>query len=373
MSVKDSTPTANIKSSSSSNTIVLKGQCMEGITVVTINNRTYRLPTQTIPESFLKEKTTEIFVEAPSKNSSFPEDQLKKPAPPDNNKTQEEYNTLELNIPQIYHKFIIGKGGSSLNAIQRETSTNIKCTRGANIIVIKGTSKSVELAKNRLQDIVKVSTPKLPPNYFLSLPIADPRVNEKINAFHSGIMSMSLSDIYRSTLIRPVRLHITLGTLRLYRQEEVEGAVRLLKDLSTEISDLIGTKPVLAKLSGLSVMEEEQTKAQTLYARVEEPEDQEVLKSLYEFLKEKFTKAGYYKNENRPMKLHVTLIKTSFSDKSRGGGNKSSSRNTFSALPILENFGQIDFGTCLIDKLHICQMGGSNEKEYRSIGSINLS
>lgn len=41
----------------------------------------------------------------------------------------------------------------------------------------------------------------------------------------------------------------------MYRKEDIEGAVRLLKSLSKTIDGIIGTRTLVSTLSGLAVME----------------------------------------------------------------------------------------------------------------------
>jgi hypothetical protein len=43
--------------------------------------------------------------------------------------------------------------------------------------------------------------------------------------------------------------------LYLYRKKDIEGAVKLLKNLSSKIHELIGERTLVSILSGLSVME----------------------------------------------------------------------------------------------------------------------
>ena len=43
--------------------------------------------------------------------------------------------------------------------------------------------------------------------------------------------------------------------LHLYKKEEIDEAVKLLKSLSTEIIDLIGTRTLVSILTGLAVMD----------------------------------------------------------------------------------------------------------------------
>ena len=76
-----------------------------------------------------------------------------------------------------------------------------------------------------------------------------------METFRSDVLNLNLREIDESILIRPCSLHITIGVLNLYRKEDIEGAVKLLKSLSNEINDLIGTRTLVSMLTGLAVME----------------------------------------------------------------------------------------------------------------------
>eukprot|EP01135_Chromosphaera_perkinsii_P002133 Nk52_evm67s217 gene=Nk52_evmTU67s217 len=62
--------------------------------------------------------------------------------------------TLELKIPKEHYKFILGKGGKSLQALAEETSTNIQVPKqdeDSDVIRIAGTVENVEKARLEIQ------------------------------------------------------------------------------------------------------------------------------------------------------------------------------------------------------------------------------
>jgi activating signal cointegrator complex subunit 1 len=277
------------------------------------------------------------------------------------------------------HGLIIGRGGNTLRQINNETKTRITITRGNPVITISGVKIGVEMAKKRIEDIIESSIFKLPPTHFISLPLADTNLQRKVEIFKSDVLNLNIQGIDESLFIRPPSLHITIGMLHLYRNEDTEGAVKLLKSLSTEINDLIGNRTLVSILTGLAVMEPDPVKAHVLYTKVEEQNERDTLKKLGEYLIEKFADVGYLKKENRPLKLHVTLMKT----RHRDNGYSTSSNNyryrdqsyryPFNAVSVLNKFSSTEFGSNRIESIHISKIGEYDEcGRHHSEGCIKL-
>lgn len=98
-------------------------------------------------------------------------------------------------------------------------------------------------------------------------------------------------------------------------------------------------------------------------------EPQDDAQTLFRFCTEvieKMIQGGFMQRENRPLKLHATIVNTSHSKKGK-------SRIAFDARSILQNYGQVDFGQVRLDKLHLMKMGRTGpEKTYQSEGCILL-
>ncbi|RIA99241.1 AKAP7 2'5' RNA ligase-like domain-containing protein [Glomus cerebriforme] len=284
----------------------------------------------------------------------------------DDKDVHEGYITHTLNVPQRLHGLIIGKGGYTVKQIRAETKTKITTRSDENLVIISGTKDGVEMAKKRIEDIINSSIFKLPPTHFISLPLTATRLQSKVETFKSDVLKLNLQDVNKSIFINSLSLHITMGVLNLYRKEDIEGAVKLLKSLSTEINELIGTRSLVSTLTGLAVMEDDPVRTHVLYAKVEEPEGQNTLKKLGEYLIEKFAEAGYLKKENRPLKLHVTLIKTKEEEHHKH-------RPFFNAVPILNKFSGINFETIKLDSIHISKIGVVDKNGRHHIeGGIKL-
>ncbi|KAF0524791.1 AKAP7 25 RNA ligase-like domain-containing protein [Gigaspora margarita] len=349
-------------------------RCMRGITLIHVGKRIYRVPTASIPNNTIKH--TMLARQFSAIEDSEAKDETRGEAVDDKNKILSDTSpeiTINLTYPQHLQKFIFGKNGYTLNQIQRDSKTTITIKRGDDNVVIKGTKENTEKAKKRIENVVKWGIDKLQPTHFISLPLTDLLLQQKVADFQSGIASLAIPNIDKTIFIRPNSLHLTMGVLNLHMKEDIEGAVQLLKSLSAEIYDLVGTRSVVAKLLGIAIMENNPEKANVLYAKVEESEERDVIIKIAEFLTTKFTEAGYMKKENRPFKLHATLINTShrkFADKDK---HKRNNRIPFSAIQILNKYADFEYGTSRIEKIHISKIGAYDESGmHRSEGHITL-
>ncbi|CAG8560317.1 3130_t:CDS:2 [Diversispora eburnea] len=287
----------------------LMPRSMQGITLVSCGNRMFRVSTDSIPDKALP-------------GISY--------------------------ISWTYNWYFYGSKGRMINKLKYETKTSIRAIPENDEIEIEGRKMNVEQAKLMIEQVVEKNKTLVRPSHFLSLPLFDPSVQHKVEKFQNDILSLKLPNIDPSIMIKPSSLHITIGMLNLYKQEDIEGAVKLLK-----------------------------TQANVLYSEVE---DQDVITKLNEFLVPKFTIAGYMKNEDRPLKIHATIINTSHRRTEENGENKlykpnyrKMERKPFSAVRILNNFSNIDFGISRIEEIHIAKIGVFNEQgRHRSEGKHKL-
>lgn len=61
---------------------------------------------------------------------------------------------VEISIPREHHKFILGKGGKTLQQLELQTATKITMPRdGSDLIRIVGTKEGVDSARHEIQII----------------------------------------------------------------------------------------------------------------------------------------------------------------------------------------------------------------------------
>jgi 2'-5' RNA ligase len=196
-----------------------------------------------------------------------------------------------------------------------------------------------------------------------------------VSKFHDDVLALDVPQVDKSILNKPSTLHLTVGMLGLYREDDVKEAVQLLQKLSGEINAMVDKQVVMARLPGLAIMESDSTAAHVMYAKVEE---HSVLVRLAAILRSRFEEAGYLKRGT--LKYHATLINTSyrnayksFSANRKGRQRRDNKRIPFNAGRILDNFRHIDFGTCRIDTIALSRVGDRDANgDYIHEGYIKL-
>jgi len=143
------------------------------------------------------------------------------------------------------------------------------------------------------------------------------------------------------------------------------------KEETTTI-DAEEVKPLKVTLRGLESMHTP-SKTSILYAS---PTGDDRLYSFCKKLKDTFTEAGFILEENRPLKLHATIINTVYVPGVRGTGGghgKSKAKLTLDAREILEDFE--DFGWMAdvrVEKLAICKMGAQKNEDGEEEYAVEL-
>ncbi|KAI8336187.1 AKAP7 2'5' RNA ligase-like domain-containing protein [Chlamydoabsidia padenii] len=225
------------------------------------------------------------------------------------------------------------------------------------------------------------------PTHFLSFPIALPTLS---NALLEGNLASSLDP---SIMIPHRNLHITAGVLHLPTSNNIKKAIMILQNYCSTLNQ---DQPLLIDIQQLKVMQKDPRKAHVLYAQVSDRSEQKTLHGICDSIRQIMTKQGYMKNDNRPFKMHVTVINTIYGRKKTSAtlptlhdktGNKRHmdstvsatnskskwTREPFDATPILESLGQTHWGTIRIDTLHLMKMGRTGPLlTYESVSNFSI-
>ncbi|KAI9490925.1 AKAP7 2'5' RNA ligase-like domain-containing protein [Zychaea mexicana] len=356
-------------SSSSSRQRIVKS--MQGISLVKVQGRTYRVPTSSLDNNRQQSVGLETKnLDLPSSASSSDEEE-------GGTIYTEEILTIHHPVHPKFHGILIGKGGSTLKKLRIETGTRIDITKGKDYALIKGTQEKIDKATQAIEQVIQQAYDKARLTHFLSLPVTTAYTTRKLEEFHSSILSSTFKcdGMDPSILVLPANLHITLGVFKLLHQTEIERAVRFLKEECPKIvreAMADQDRALSVRLRNLAIMQSNPTQAHVLYIEPNEDKEDTPLKKLCQTLIDKMVQAGLMVPDDRPLKTHVTLINTanrSTSDES-GSNNK---RRPFDARPILKEYPHLDLGLVQLDKLHLMKMGRRGPgKTYISEGSISI-
>ncbi|KAI9308882.1 AKAP7 2'5' RNA ligase-like domain-containing protein [Cunninghamella echinulata] len=329
---------------------------LKGFTLVKVQDRIYRVPSDSINASNTK-------VDRPPK--------ILDTASVDTSTTiyTDEIITYYHPVQNIYHGLLIGKKGSTLKKLKLATGARIDVNSGKNSLMIKGVQPAIDHAIQLIDELLQQAIEKANVTHFLSFPIQSSYATRKYTDFqHAILQSTFKSDGFMNDfVIPPIKLHITLGVFKLLAQEDIEKAVQFLKnDIHVIVKELLDSEKILpVRLKGLAIMEDDKSKARVLYIQVHDESKNQVLVKLCDAIREKMINAGFMIDENRPLKLHVTLIKTKrVKDKEE--------RPVFDAQPILKTHGELDLGIIHLDKIHLMKMASASDGSYISEGSISI-
>ncbi|ORX58314.1 hypothetical protein DM01DRAFT_1223172 [Hesseltinella vesiculosa] len=332
----------------------MKALAMQGMSLVKVQSRTYRIPTASM--------TTKTVPQPP------------KPSTDDANDTiyTDEIVTHYHPVQRTYHGFLIGKGGSTLKRMKLETGTRIDITDGEDLVMIKGTQDKVDNAIQVIDAFLQQAKDKARLTHFVSLPTMSSHTTRKLDDFHKELASYKTDGITPDLLIPANKLHMTLGVCKLLSQPDLEKAIQVIKqELPAIIQPLVADEQtVCVRLKKLAIMEKQPSKARILYIEAQDETKNKILPKLCDAIRDKLMENGIILDENRPLKaclqIHITLIKARTCKAEEG-------RSTFDARKILKSHGDLDLGMVHLDKLHLMKMGPLHpDGTYISDGSIGL-
>ncbi|KAG1844451.1 kinase A anchor protein [Suillus tomentosus] len=232
------------------------------------------------------------------------------------------------------------------------------------------------------------------PTHFISLPIGHHvQLQESVKSFTDGLLNCkpALPGLDRGIVIAPRRLHLTLGVMTLENSpgssgRTLEDAQALLCTLRTRVMELLNGHSLSIPLTEMNIMNPDRGNADNAHVLWLGPsldtEDAQRLKSVSEFVNKAFSDAGFIQ-DRRPLKLHCTILNTSYRKPSR----QPFSYNAILMSPFIREFVRtpleshdfrdpvkVEFGTWSVDEIQICKMGSYGpEGEYVSCGCCSLA
>ncbi|KAH7832021.1 putative KH domain containing protein [Monocercomonoides exilis] len=293
--------------------------------------------------------------------------------------------TLVVQIPRVFHGFLIGKDNKKRTTIQQEC----RCTIGfpprgstSTSVVIKANSEKDLLAAHSMISLeIEHSKEVFHYTHFINIPLGfDPAFIECLTEFRENILleNAHARGMDESIVLQPWRMHLTLLTMKAFTDEDEAKIQSIFAQSVNEIAEIIGDEPLKIHLKGIELMNDDPTECHVLYLDVYEDESKDKLIAISDFFKQLFGRAGVVVEEERvpgaKIKLHATLINTKKrelpeSDSKTGEGKNSDSpkRKEFvKRIPvdcsgIVAKDGRRDFGVFLAPQLHLSRMGQAQE------------
>ncbi|PVD18764.1 hypothetical protein C0Q70_21316 [Pomacea canaliculata] len=294
--------------------------------------------------------------------------------------------SLRLQYHSTYFKFIIGKKGETKKRLETETKTRItipKMGQEGDIVIQGHEKKGVLSAKTRIEVLVDSARQRLPFTHFLSIPVQGEDVVEKFEDFKFQVIEDKRDSRIDATIFQnPQKLHLTIGTMVLLGESEIQQARNLLHDCYIHyISPILNQEPLMVDVQGLEYMNDDPGAVDVLYAKIK-PGPAAAKQALADVLVDKFSEAKLMQRQREQVKLHLTVMNTLFR-KDPGEGSAPLPQNTrgsvrdresFNASLILRTLGGFDFGSFQVDRIELSQRYSTGPNGYYiSSACVHLS
>ncbi|XP_060065477.1 activating signal cointegrator 1 complex subunit 1-like [Ylistrum balloti] len=302
---------------------------------------------------------------------------------------------LSIDIPSALFKHVIGRKGETRRRIENETKTQVRIPKAGQegpIVIVGAERKGIISAKTRIDVIVSTARQKEQFTHFLSIPITSAEVTNRFLEFKEDVLRECDGDrgIDSTIFQKPEKLHLTLGTLVLLSESEVQQTLDILQQCHEDlVCPILKGQMLCPRIQGVEYMNDDPSCVDVLYAKLEPGEDLDRLQILVDRIVEKFSLSGFMQESYGSVKLHITIMNTlmrrdpsgatvprhqdrkSRSNDQRGSQHKE--RESFNALSVLKKFGEFDFGEYHIRTIHLSQkLGVAKDGYYGCSGSLLL-
>ncbi|XP_066035269.1 A-kinase anchoring protein 7 isoform X2 [Chamaea fasciata] len=180
------------------------------------------------------------------------------------------------------------------------------------------------------------------PNYFISLPITNPKITGSIQAVQDAIIQKDQR--LSKAMVRSGSLHVTMLVMHLSSEEEISIAVGALSDSKVFIDDLLKGKRVDLSFQGI-----DHFRNQVGFVNLAENDHTTLLKEIAETMRKIFEEKGIMAGEERTFKPHLTFMKLSKSTELRKQVKKIDSS-------LYEDFKNHYFGDEILHRFDLCSM-----------------
>ncbi|ESP05047.1 hypothetical protein LOTGIDRAFT_230082 [Lottia gigantea] len=280
---------------------------------------------------------------------------------------------VALDIPSAYFKFIIGKKGETKNRLEHETKTQIRIPKQGmegEVVIMGRDKKGVVSAKTRIDVLVNSARNKQQFTHFLSIPVVSDAVIGGFEDFKIDVLRECDGDRGLDATIfqNPKKLHMTIGTMALLNEREINQAVVLLQQCQQDlIEPILKGKPIKLTVEGLEYMNDDPNSVDVLYAKLQ-GDDLDRLQNLVDRIADKFTSANIMQREYERIKLHITVMNTLMRKDPTGASvarrQPYKDRESFDATSVLKKFGNYKFGVHHFNTLHISNRSAVGQNGY---------
>jgi len=258
-----------------------------------------------------------------------------------------EWEECKIESPSFFHKFLCGRGGVVKKRLEQETGTLITIPRPAekaDYITVKAkTGTAISSLETRVESIVFNARKRQKPTHFLCIPVVSDEITQNMAMLLD--LCEDAADITPDMIQKTVKLHFTIGVLRLFSSNEVDDARTALAKFAPQIPYILHGQPLKGELKGLDIMNDDPSSVKVLYSEVILHDESERLQMLVDALQTHFVESGLmnYEHNRESVKLHCTLINSKWKK------DKDGPIIPFNATELMQysdiNFGEVTLGT----------------------------
>ncbi|NXT09012.1 ASCC1 protein, partial [Prunella fulvescens] len=218
-----------------------------------------------------------------------------------------------LQVPSPLYKYIIGKKGETKKRLETETRTSISIPKPGvegEIAQFKQEEGVQEFSLLKVFPLIPTSDTAL--THFLALGKSLHFTPEFIFIVYKSLLN-SDHGVSSSLFQNPAKLHLTIGTLVLLNEQEIQKACDLLQRCKEDFVDQItGGQPLTVEVAGVEYMNDDPAMTDVLYAKVHMKDGSDRLQMVADQLVERFVASGLMLKEWDRVKLHATVMNTLF-------------------------------------------------------------
>ena len=190
--------------------------------------------------------------------------------------------------------------------------TNVKCVDGSQFMEIYGTIDAVNQAKMKLMNVLLNSKKQSTSfTHLITLPFNNSLFVDSFNLFKNDVLLKfsHCNGVDEFLFQNPKKLHLTISVLSLETETKISQAKEAFKiECERVFKEFEANLKMPIQIKGLGIMNNDPTKTNVLYAKIENYTIQQVANRINEQMKQN----GFLFKDNMEenVKLHITLMNT---------------------------------------------------------------
>ncbi|GCB65791.1 hypothetical protein scyTo_0007786 [Scyliorhinus torazame] len=193
------------------------------------------------------------------------------------------------------------------------------------------------------EDVGRKKKKKAHPNYFVSIPITNPKIVDGIKAVQD--IAVQADERLSKAMIPVPCLHVTILVMYLANEMEVNKAVNAIEECKEMVQKILQGTSLALRFQGIADF-----RGEVVFAQLVQNEHLTTLAHIAETVKTRFQANGILTGDSKAFKPHLTFMKLSRAPKLRHQGIKK--------FPpaLYKNFEDHYFGDEIVTCLHLCSM-----------------